>query len=344
MLQDDQNNNVEEIIEEDIWGSIQEFLELGPSFGQGDNKIHITMGLLLLLVAAFIITSFLLKWLRHMLTRKMKGDDKLKFISVFKFIRYSIYMVVILFTMSAAGIDITLLLTASAALFVGLGLALQDLFKDIIGGIFIIIDKSLHVGDIIEVDGKVGKVFDIKLRTTRAITRDDKVVVIPNHHFITDIIYNYTQNHKTTRERLIVGVAYGSDVNLVTEILIDIAETHEGVLKNPKSFVMFDDFGDSALLFSLNFYIDDSFSDPRVKSEMRYKIDAQFRKKGVSIPFPQREVHLFQPAPFHIRGMGEVHDSGLEKRDEARTAKAKSMGADTAKSMGADTANKKEGG
>ena len=118
--------------------------------------------------------------------------------------------------MSAAGINITLLLTASAALFVGLGLALQDIFQDIIGGIFIITDKSVHVGDIVEVDGKVGKVFEIKLRTTRAITRDDKVIIIPNHHFITDIIYNYTQNHKTTREKIIIGVAYGSDVALVT--------------------------------------------------------------------------------------------------------------------------------
>jgi small-conductance mechanosensitive channel len=315
MLQDD-NSKVKEIIEEDIWGTIKEFLEMGPSFGVGDNEIHITVGLLLLLVTAFLVTSFLLKWLRHLLTRKMEGDDKLKFISVFKFIRYVIYLIVIFITMSAAGIDITLLLTASAALFVGLGLALQDLFKDIIGGIFIITDKSLHVGDIIEVESKVGKVFEIKLRTTRAITRDDKVIVIPNHHFITDIIYNYTQNHKTTRERIIVGVKYGSDVNLVTKILMNVAKSQQGVLKNPKAFVMFDDFGDSALMFSLNFFLTDSFSDPRIKSEMRYKIDAQFRQNGVTIPFPQRDVHLFQPAPFQIGDSGKV-EKGDSKDGES---------------------------
>ncbi len=300
MLQGDKSK-VEEIIEEDIWGSIKEFLEWGPKFGVGDNQIHITVGLLLLLVAAFVLTSFLLKWLRHLLTRKMEGEDRLKFISVFKFIRYVIYLIVIFITMSAAGIDITLLLTASAALFVGLGLALQDLFKDIIGGIFIITDKSLHVGDIVEVDGKVGKVFEIKLRTTRAITRDDKVIIIPNHHFITDIIYNYTQNHKTTREKIIIGVAYGSNVKLVTKILEDSAKNQTGVLKNPKPFVQFDDFGDSALMFSLNFYINDSFSDPKIKSAMRYRIDANFRENGVTIPFPQRDVHLFQSGPFEHR-------------------------------------------
>jgi len=303
-MQDDKSK-VEEIIEEDIWGSIKEFLNWGFHYGDGENSIHITVGLLLLLSFAFIATSFFLKWLRQLLTRKMEGDDKLKFISIFKFIRYVIYVAVILLTMSAAGIDITLLLTASAALFVGLGLALQDLFKDIIGGIFIIIDKSVHVGDIVEVDGKVGKVFEIKLRTTRAITRDDKVIIIPNHHFITDIIYNYTQNHKTTREKVIVGVAYGSDVKLVTKILEEVASLQKGILKNPKPFVMFDDFGDSALMFSVNFFITDSFTDPRIKSEMRYQIDAKFRENNITIPFPQRDVHIFQKSPFEHSQVGK---------------------------------------
>ena len=305
----DIKNKVEEIIEDDIWGSIKAFLDWGPRFGSGDNEIHLTVSLLLLLVAAFIVTSFALGWIRELFTRKMHGDDKLKFISIFKFIKYVIYLIVILTTMSAAGINITLLLTASAALFVGLGLALQDLFKDVIGGIFIITDKSLHVGDIIEVDSRVGKVFEIKLRTTRAITRDDKVIVIPNHHFITDIIYNYTQNHKITREKINIGVAYGSDVALVTEILEDVATSQKGVLKNPKHFVLFDDFGDSALIFSINFYINDSFADPRIKSAMRYQIDAKFRENGITIPFPQRDVHIFQSGPFEHRNTGNKTDT-----------------------------------
>ena len=145
----------------------------------------------------------------------------------------------IIITLSASGIDITVLITASAALFVGLGLALQELFQDIIGGIFIMVDKSLAVGDIVEVDGKVGRVYEIKLRTTRALTRDDKVIIIPNHKFISDTIYNYTQNHKTTRENVKVGVAYGSNTTLVREILVDCAKRQNGVLKTPKPFVLF---------------------------------------------------------------------------------------------------------
>jgi small-conductance mechanosensitive channel len=303
---------IKDIIEDDIWGTIKKFLDLGYHFGEGDKSINITIGLLLLLTVAFLLTSTVLQAIRRFFTRKMEADDKLKFISIFKFIKYLVYVIVILFTMSAAGINITILITASAALFVGLGLALQEIFQDIIGGIFIIVDKSLRVGDIIEIDNKVGKVFEIKLRTTRAITRDDKVIIIPNHKFISDIVYNYTQNHKTTRELVRIGVAYGSDVELVTQILLDVVKSQRTILKSPKPFVIFEDFGDSALIFAVNFYITDSFTDPRVKSEVRYKIDAEFKKHKISIPFPQRDIHLYQHGPFQHSNV-----SNAESNDKA---------------------------
>ncbi|MEC8832289.1 MAG: mechanosensitive ion channel domain-containing protein, partial [Bacteroidota bacterium] len=159
---------LKEIIKEDVWGSIKDFLDIGFHIGEGEKSIHLTIGLLLLLTVALVATKFILKWIRHIITRKMQQEDKQKFTSVFKFLNYVVYLIAVLVTLSAAGVDITLVITASAALFVGLGLALQELFKDILGGIFIIIDKSLQVGDVVEVDGKVGKVFEIKLRTTRA--------------------------------------------------------------------------------------------------------------------------------------------------------------------------------
>lgn len=293
----DQGIEIKEIIEEDIWGSIQDFLNWGLHLGEGENSIHITIGLVLLVTVAFFVSSFVLNLLRRFFTRRMEQEDKFKFISIFKFIKYVVYLVVILATMSAAGIDITVILTASAALFVGLGLALQELFQDIIAGILIMVDKSLQVGDIVEVDDKVGKVFEIKLRTTRAITRDDKIIIIPNHKFISNTIYNFTQNHKTTRESVHVGVAYGTNVELVTRLLEESVATQQGVLKNPKPFVLFEDFGDSALLFSINFYIKDSFTDPRIKSGIRFTIDKKFRENNVTIPFPQRDVYLYQQEP-----------------------------------------------
>lgn len=288
-------DTVEKFIKEDIWDSISEFLNWGLHLGgEGENSIHITIGLLILLVITFVITNFVLKAVRRYFTNKMEGDDKLKFISIFKFIKYFVYLLVILLTLRAGGIDITLLITASAALFVGLGLALQNLFQDIIGGIFIITDKSVQVGDIVETEGKVGKVVEIKLRTTRAITRDERVIIIPNHKFMSDVVYNYTQNNKTTREEIKVQVAYGSNVDLVTEILISCSKSNTKVLMDPAPFVLFDDFGDSGLLFSLHFYINESFLSLKIKSEIRYRIDAEFRQNNVVIPFPQRDVHLLK--------------------------------------------------
>ena len=188
----------------------------------------------------------------------------------------------------------TLFLEDSAALLIVLGLALQDIFQDIIGGIFIIMDKSLLVGDIIEVEGKVGRIIEIKLRTTRAITRDDKIIIIPNHKFIQNSIYNFTQNRKTTRECVSVGVAYGSDTSKVKELLLESVKTQPGVLKNPKPFVAFEDFGDSSLDFSIYFFINDSFKIAAIRSDIRFTIDSLFRNNNITIPFPQRDVHIFK--------------------------------------------------
>ncbi|PKA82181.1 mechanosensitive ion channel-like protein [Ulvibacter sp. MAR_2010_11] len=293
MQEENVKEKISEVVKDDIWGGIKDFLELGVHFGEGDKQIDITVGLLLLIAVSFIVASFLLKWIRILFTRKMETTDKLKFISVFKFIKYVTYIIVVFSVLSLGGINITPFLAASAALLVGLGLALQELFQDIIAGIFIIIDKSLLVGDVIEIEGKVGRVMEIKLRTTRALTRDDKIIIIPNHKFITDTIYNYTQNHRTTRELVRVGVAYGSDTKKVEKLLLESVASQKGVLKTPKPFVLFEDFGDSALVFSICFFITDSFVDPRIKSEIRFRIDTLFRDNNITIPFPQRDVHLF---------------------------------------------------
>lgn len=289
-------DQVKEVIEENIWRNILEFFRLNIfSFESGENQIRITIGLILLLIVTFAITSIFLRGIRIFLTRKLHENDRLKFISVFKFVKYLVYLIVVILTLSSAGIDITILLTASAAFFVGLGLALQNLFQDIIGGLFIIIDKTLLVGDIIEIDGRVGRVIEIKLRTTRVLTRDDKIMIVPNHKFMSDIVLNYTQNHITTQEFVKVGVAYGSDTLKVKTILLECAMNQAGITKKPRPFVLFQDFGDSALIFVLYFFVTDSFVDPKIKSQLRFKIDDKFRSNNISIPFPQRDVRIINP-------------------------------------------------
>lgn len=291
-MQKDQTDTIGEVVTQTIWEAIKSFLDLGFTLGSGDQKVRIAVWTFLLVILSFVGARFFLKWIRVLLTRNMQEPDKLKFISFFKFVQYITYIIVGFAVLSASGINVTPFLAASAALLVGLGLALQELFQDVIGGIFIFIDKSLLVGDIVEVDGKVARVIEVTLRTTRAITRDDKIVVIPNHKFISEIIINYTQNHKTTREAVKIGVAYGSDVKKVEALLLQGVSEQRGVLKTPKPFVIFDDFGESALQFSVLFFITDSFSDPKIKSEIRFRIDQLFRENNVSIPFPQRDIHI----------------------------------------------------
>lgn len=295
MIQEDTVDKVTDVITKDIWGSIKEFLNLGFHVGSGENKIDITIGTLLLIAVSFVIVNRLLRLSRKLVSKNLPEDDRNKFTSIFAFLKYLIYILVVIAVLSASGVNVTVFLTASAALFVGLGFALQTLFQDVLSGIFIILDQTLHIGDIIEFDdGKVGRVFDIKLRTTRALTRDDKVIVIPNHKFLTEKVYNWTQNHKTTRESIKIGVAYGSDTKLVSDLLLSCLENQNGVLENPKPFVLFEDFGDYALAFSLYFFTSNSFADPRIKSDIRYRIDTLFREHNISIPFPQRDVYVHE--------------------------------------------------
>ena len=260
------------------------------------EKIDITIDTIALLVIVLIATGIILKAIRIFLTRKLPKEEKNKFISFFQFIRYIVFIFAFIFALDVSGVDMSVLLTASAALLVGLGFALQQLFQDVISGILIIIDQSLHVGDIVEVDGRVGKVLEIKLRTTRVVTRNNRVMVIPNHKFMLDTLFNWTQNSFTNREQVNVGVAYGSDVQLVKQLLLQCAEESEDVVKDPKPIVLFEDFADSSLNFSLYFYVHNGMNSPGIQSDLRFRIDAAFRANKISIPFPQRDIHVITKA------------------------------------------------
>lgn len=256
------------------------------------DSIDITLGTVVLLLIVLVFTSVILKVIRVVATRKLPVEDKNKFISFFQFIRYIVFIFAVIFALDVSGVNMSVLLTASAALLVGLGFALQQLFQDIISGVLIILDQSLHVGDIVEVDDKVGKVLEIKLRTTRVVTRNDRVMVIPNHKFMMDTLFNWTQNNFTNREQVNVGVAYGSNVELVRDLLLECAKNVEDVLDNPEPSVLFEDFADSSLNFLLYFYVSDGMKSPKIKSDLRFKIDAIFRQNKIAIPFPQRDIHI----------------------------------------------------
>lgn len=252
------------------------------------SEISFSVGSLIIIFFVFILTRFLLKLSKRLLLYRMDEDTQYKFRSIFTFFNYFVYLIVILITFDNIGVNVTAIFAASAALLVGVGLALQTFIEDIISGIFIIADKAVHVGDIIDIDGQIGKVENITLRTTRAVTIDNKVLIIPNHKFLTSILYNWTENGVITREHIKVGVAYDSDVNLVQQLLIDSAAQHKQVLKKPVPSVLLKDFGENALIFQLFFTINKSFIAERVKSDIRFSILTAFDKNKIDIPFPQR--------------------------------------------------------
>ena len=252
------------------------------------SSVSFTPKTVLFVILVLLLTNFMLKILRKLLFRTLSNDTRVKFKSLFSFINYFVYIIVGLIILQNVGVDVTAIFAASAALLVGVGLALQTFIQDIISGIFILVDKSVLVGDIIEVDGQIGQVENIKLRTTRAVTRENKVLIIPNHKFLTSTLFNWTENGIITKEIVNVGVAYKSNPKEIEQILLKIAQDHDKVLSSPEPFVLFNDFGDSALLFQLYIAVDSSFAANIVKSDLRYTIFEAFEKEGIEIPFPQR--------------------------------------------------------
>jgi len=263
---------------------------LNYSFSIGTISFSIKSILIIILV--FIATYYLLKFLKKILYSRLKQEAKIKFKTLFSFFNYFIYLIVIFITLQNLGINVNGIFAASAALLIGVGLALQTFFQDIISGIFIIADQTVRVGDIVEVENKTLKIDTISLRTTRAVTLDNKVLIIPNHKFLTSTFFNWTENGSLIREGISIGVAYGSNVEKVKTLLIEIVSKQEKVLKTPAPVVIFSSFGDNSLNFKVFFSVNDSFKSGIVKSNIRFEICKVFEENKITIPFPQRTVWI----------------------------------------------------
>lgn len=270
---------------------LNEFLNYG--FKISDN-VTFTIKSILIIIVVFVATSLLLRLIRLTVTRKIREEDRGKFITVFSFAKYFIFVIIFLVILGNNGVQLTAVFTSAAALLIGVGLALQTFFQDIISGIFILTDQTVNVGDVIQVEDKIGKVTSINLRTTKTVTIENKVLIIPNHLYLTNTLFNWTQNGTRTREFVTVGVAYGSDVDLVKTVLIQAAQNVKGVVAKPEPAVLFENFGDSSLDFKLVVSIANSFETPLVTSDLRFEINKLFKEHQITIPFPQRDVHLFQ--------------------------------------------------
>jgi len=259
------------------------------------EHIVITVSSVIIIVLVLIATFLVLKIVGNFFKKFIKKQEaeRRTYWSLYLILRYVIWVVVLVLLLETSGVKVSVILASITALLVGIGFGIQQLFNDIASGIVLIFERNLQINDIIQLeDETVGKVIHIGLRTSKLKTRDDVILVVPNSKFVNDTIINWSQMDFNTRFSVAVGVAYGSDTRLVTKILLDCATKIKSISAFPKPFVRFSDFGDSSLDFQVFFWVKEPFMVEHAKSELRYAIDDEFRKHGVQIPFPQRDLHI----------------------------------------------------
>ena len=246
----------------------------------------------LISLALFIIVVYVVMIVIKRLIFRSKRLDISKKYTVNALIRYVVGVTAFVISLNLLGIDITVLLAGSAFLLIGIGFGLQYLFYDILSGIILLLDSTVRVGDVIEINDKIYKVVAIKFRTTTVIGREDNYVILPNSEITGNRVINWTHESLASRFKVKVGVSYSTDVELLRKVLLDVADANPNVLKNPAPFVRFEDFGDSSLDFSLFFNSHEVFRVETLKSDLRFRIHAALKENNIEIPFPQRVVHL----------------------------------------------------
>ena len=244
-------------------------------------------------IAAAQVVIWSVRYLLRKFLRNSNFEEGTRFM-VMRLVRTVVYFLVIVVALDTAGIELTVFWASSAALLVGVGIGLQNFFNDVVSGFVLLFEGGVRVGDELEVDGMMVRVERIDFRSTRVITRFGNLIVIPNGLISGQTVRNFTQGENATLIQLDVGVAYGSDVERVKAILLEAANAEEEVVKKPQTAVLFNDFGESSLQFTVCFWIEKPFLRKLVSSNIRFRIDEAFRANGIRIPFPQRDVHVHQ--------------------------------------------------
>jgi small-conductance mechanosensitive channel len=258
------------------------------------EQFNLTVGQLLSALIILLLAKVVLliaKRIKKKHTLKTPAENG-RYHSLYLIFSYVVWIIALLSGLQAVGVELNVLLASGAALLVGIGLGLQSLFHDFVSGIIMLFEGTIEVGDVIEVDGILGRVQKITIRNSLVWTQNDYTIIIPNHFFVSEKVINWTHNVDNSRFHVNVGVAYGSDTSKVIKILESCAAGFEGVSKKPLPFARFEAFGDSSLDFKLFFWCNDPFKIEPIKGRLRLMIDQKFREEGVTIPFPQRDLHI----------------------------------------------------
>ncbi len=248
---------------------------------------------ILILLGTFVATRDLPGLLELTVLQHLPMDVALRF-AIKTLTRYVLFIAGLIWAFNTIDIGWSKVQWLVAAVSVGLGFGLQEIFANFVSGLIILFERPLRTGDIVTIDGVTGTVKNVRLRSTLIQDMDRKDFIVPNKDFITGRLLNWTLSDEVNRIVIVIGVAYGCDLERAKALLLEVAESHPLIVKKPGASVTFDSFGDNALQLTLRCYISmkDMSSRLQIVDELHTRLDKSYREADIEIPFPQRDVHV----------------------------------------------------
>ena len=260
------------------------------------NERSVTVGQLVLVPLVLLLGYFFIVRIKRLLVRKLtqRHFDQDLVLLIERLFMISAMALIVLFCLSLLNVPLTAFAFVSGALAIGIGFGAQNILNNFISGWILMWERPIRIGDFLEVADTRGTVETINTRSTRIRRIDGVRLLIPNSQLLETTVVNWTLIDKLVRTTVRVGVAYGSPVKRVAELIDRAANDHPLIQKDPKPLVVFEDFGDSALIFDVYFWVDmGPERDLRViRSDLRFAIDELFAQNDIVIAFPQRDIHL----------------------------------------------------
>jgi small-conductance mechanosensitive channel len=278
---------------QDILNNIKNFLN-NPITQIGSTELTIgsLVYFILLLFLLFYLTGKIKKWVVYKLLAKSKIELGVR-IAVGTILRYIVLVVGFIIVLQTIGIDLSAVTVLAGALGVGIGFGLQNITNNFVSGIIILFERPIKVGDRIEVGDISGDVVNISMRSTTIVTNDNISIIIPNSDFISSKVINWSYTDRNIRFNIPVGVSYNEDPEIIRKILMEVANENKAVLNKPEPDVLFKEYGDSALVFTLRIWTQQYINRPDIlKSEIYYAVFKKFKEHNIEIPFPQRDIHI----------------------------------------------------
>jgi small-conductance mechanosensitive channel len=261
----------------------------------------VTIGSILLLLILFASVIIVERIVQKQLIRRFLSRTKLQPSLQFglsRIIGYTLIAVGFYVAFQLVGVDLSSLAIIAASVGVGVGFGLQNIINNFVSGIIILAERPISIGDRIEVAGVAGRVTKIQLRSTTVVTNDNITMIVPNADFISNTVTNWSHGDPKVRIRVPVGVAYGSDLKLLQQLLLEAAGEHPKALRDPSPVVLFNEFGDNSLNFELGVWTQEMTAAPiHFTSEMNFIIEQKLRENDIEIPFPQRDLHVRSGLP-----------------------------------------------